>query len=329
MNNKLLNSNHKMCLHSFTKMINEEMTYCSNCGCISYRNTPLIKPSSFNSQQSIDPMLMFQTSKLNEKQASKIFKGEYDPSYFKARKAGMSRAKLLTQFMQYDRSLLYKAILYMDLIFLKDFIPLELIEHVACICVLFAVQYNECCSHSTLNNLFTYLQTIPNFHQLEILCLQSLNYDLGHLSANDYLLNIFSMGITSYGNIETIKSLYRSCFMFMECIINDVRYLDFSPCDIALSIIKTQCEGSPFFSLSFFSFVYRVNYREGTLMKCTFVLSIIKQFNNKPRPYVLKRNNEKSSSNASCSTIDSMDFKEMNLQVEFDELSKNKGSISY
>lgn len=306
-----------MCLHSFIPTFYEEISFCSNCGCISHREIPLIKLSSFNSHQSIDPMLMFQISRMKEQEGSKRQKRNYDPSYFLVRKTGINRAKLLTQFIQYDRSLLYKAILYMDLVYLRNLISLDLIESVASICVLFAVQYNECCANSSFNNLLNYIKLIPNFHLLEILCLQSLDYDLGHLSANDYLLHIFSMGITLCGNTETIKELYKGCFIFLETIIKDIRYLDFSPCDIALSIIKTQCNGSLFFSLNYFSLVYHINYCEGNLVKCTFVLSIINQFNNKPRPYALKKYTEKTRSNGSCSTLDSMEFNDVNVQVEF------------
>lgn len=318
--------------HSFKSSIREGVSYCINCGCFSYQNIPLNTPKQYQRNVSIDLIDICKTTIQNELIKSRsIHNKNFDPNYFTVRKSGIAYIRLIVNFLQFNQSVIYKAILYLDLIYgEKEYPSFDSIENVSWVCVLFAFQFNENCSKvRNIDYLFEFIKAIPSFHQLEIYCLKILNYDLAHLSCYDYLFNLFTMGIISTNiepNGEKIVKFNESCIEFMDNLIQDDRFLDFTGYEIALAIVKIQLEENRYKALNTFSLVYGIDYNKPSLMNCAFVLAIIKKYSS-AKPYALKANTKTKSissenvkanskkgstttikSNTTCSSLDSIEL---------------------
>lgn len=298
-----------MCSHHlFKSSIHKDISYCSNCGCISYQSIAFITPQSYQRRISLDPILLLASMTLKEANKSKSILKNYNPLYFSARKGGVAYIRLIINLLNFNSSVIYKAILYMDLIYANKETPsLKNIENVACVCVLLAFQFNENCSRiKNIDYLFEFIKTIPYFCQLEIYCLKILNYDLAHLSCYDYLFNIFTMGIISSNiepNCEAVKQFYESCIDLMDRLVQDDRYLDFSEYEIALGIIKIQLEEKNIRVLNSFCIAYDVDYNEPSLMNCVFVLGIVKKYQNSIRLYDIKTKAKTKSNSKKASSM--------------------------
>lgn len=198
--------------------------------------------------------------------------------YLSKRRNGINNIRYLVKILNYSRLILYKAIHYMDKIYLESLMPIELIENVSTICVLFAIQFNECCSIISLEDLFTFVRLIPQFNELEIQCLIALDYDLGSETPFDFINSTFSHGIVFSNEnspIFDVNNLYGQCVCFMDKFIEDDRALDFNPYILALTIIKFVCEKNPYFNLDIFQSTYDINFKHNNFAQCYCIVNYI------------------------------------------------------
>ena len=75
--------------------------------------------------------------------------------YLELKKIGISKIKNLVHNFGLKSSVLYKAINFMNQIFLENQISTESIESIASICVLLVTEFNECCSPSISEEIIT------------------------------------------------------------------------------------------------------------------------------------------------------------------------------
>lgn len=198
--------------------------------------------------------------------------------YLSKRRNGISNIRHLVKVLHYSKLILYKAIHYMDKIYLESLMPIELIDNVSTICVLFAVQFNECCSIISLEDLFTFVRLIPQFNELEIQCLIALDYDLASETPFDFINSTFSHGVifsNENGPIFDVNSLYSQCICFMDKFIEDDRALDFTPYILAMTIIKLVCEKTPYFNLDIFQSKYDINFKQNNFAQCYCIVNYI------------------------------------------------------
>lgn len=110
-----------------------------------------------------------------------------------------------------------------------------------------------------LNKLCNLLKidfTIKEIKYSEVLCLKLLKYKIIAYSSHSMLTFLLGNGIFFDEEIklseQTLNELYQHAFTILKIFLEDIRYLDFSPLEIALCIIKTlrekqKLEKSPVF----------------------------------------------------------------------------------
>lgn len=220
--------------------------------------------------------------------------------YISKRKDALANIKYLVSIFSLPSTIYYKAITYMDDIMLKSPIFIWSLDNISTICVLFAIQFNECVSSRIIKEMFNLINLIPNFHELEIACLISLDYDLSTPSIFDYINESFF-----YSNTFDINNTtYQKVINFVDKVIEDDRALDFTRIELALTTITIVFEKECYSNKDILRYFYNVH--EGISMKCYCVLNaLFNSFYVKKKKYN-KGYYKKYSYLSSSSTVDSL-----------------------
>ena len=274
-----------MCDHDFKKTHKKEISYCTKCGNLSYKNIPSLS-IQFNSKYlfEIDPFL------LKYKYSKKIidFSNNSINKYLNFRNIGINQIKILSNLFSFSKISYYKAIHYLDQIYINNpSISIDLIEKISSVCLLLSVQFNECCSQHSNIDIKTFIQfllsKIKNLNEIEILCLKNLDYNLEIYSSYDYLNLFFSHGlifpnenkIIEQNEDSNIINLYLKCVNILDIIIEDYNCLGYTQYIIAVSIIGMVLTQSKLFSIETFKYVYGINLLKEKYRKCQNVLKSI------------------------------------------------------
>ena len=274
-----------MCNHDFKKTQKKEISYCTKCGNLSYKNIPSLS-IQFNSKYLFenDPFL------LKYKYSKKIidFSNNSINKYLNFRNIGINQIKILSNLFSFSKISYYKAIHYLDQIYINNpSISIDLIEKISSVCLLLSVQFNECCSQNSNIDIKTFIQfllsKIKNLNEIEILCLKNLDYNLEIYSSYDYLNLFFSHGLIFPNEKKTIEqnedsniiNLYLKCVNILDIIIEDYNCLGYTQYIIAVSIIGMVLTQSKLFSIETFKYVYGINLLKEKYRKCQNVLKSI------------------------------------------------------
>ena len=274
-----------MCDHDFKKTQKKEISYCTKCGNLSYKNIPSLS-IQFNSKYlfEFDPFL------LKFKYSKKIidFSNNSINKYLNFRNIGINQIKILSNLFSFSKISYYKAIHYLDQIYINNpSISIDLIEKISSVCLLLSVQFNECCSQNSNIDIKTFIQfllsKITNLNEIEILCLKNLDYNLEIYSSYDYLNLFFSHGlifpnenkIIEQNEDSNIINLYLKCVNILDIIIEDYNCLGYTQYIIAVSIIGMVLTQSKLFSIETFKYVYGINLLKEKYRKCQNVLKSI------------------------------------------------------
>ena len=278
---------------------------CKTCGCYTYKSTQAIIPSQLISYD----IFHFQTPQSSFPTVD--YSNPNHVKYLSKRKNGIRTIRYLVSTLHYSNTVLYKAILYMDTIFLQSEMSLSLLENVSTLCVLMSLQFNECCSTISLEDLFTLVRLIPNYNELEIECLKCLQYDLSGYTTYDYINRAFAQGVIFDSEYPyDINALYKQCTIFMNNFIEDDRALDFSPFVLAMTIIKYICEKNKAFHSEIVEEIYEINYRSINYAQCYCILYYVtnaKKENKKSKSRYVYTKYTSSKIYSSTSTVASMD----------------------
>ena len=267
-----------MCDHDFKKTQKKEISYCTKCGNLSYKNIPSLS-IQFNSKYlfEFDPFL------LKFKYSKKIidFSNNSINKYLNFRNIGINQIKILSNLFSFSKISYYKAIHYLDQIYINNpSISIDLIEKISSVCLLLSVQFNECCSQNSNIDIKTFIQfllsKITNLNEIEILCLKNLDYNLEIYSSYDYLNLFFSHGlifpnenkIIEQNEDSNIINLYLKCVNILDIIIEDYNCLGYTQYIIAVSIIGMVLTQSKLFSIETFKYVYGINLLKEKYRKC-------------------------------------------------------------
>ena len=307
----------KMCNHNFKKGTKENISYCTICGTLSYKGIPSLSVASLTKTTiSIDPLLL----------KYKPFQFQFDYSnyikyYLTLRRKSINFIKMQANFFSIPDILVHKAMSYLDYIYLNNSVSFDLISNICIVCLLFAIQFNDCCSKSSLIDFKGFrnnIQNIQNLRELENYCLKCIDYNLGLYTSLDYINLFFSLGIVfPYKNIYKenyidISFLFFNCICALEIIIEDNNCLDYSSYTIALSIIKMTLENFDCFDYEIFKKIYGINFNKERYIQCENSLKyILTNFYHNPlnTQYYLNQNlnnllNSSSPSNSRDSTLD-------------------------
>ena len=274
-----------MCNHDFKKTQKKEISYCTKCGNLSYKNIPSLS-IQFNSKYlfEFDPFL------LKFKYSKKIidFSNNSINKYLNFRNIGINQIKILSNLFSFSKISYYKAIHYLDQIYINNpSVSIDLIEKISSVCLLLSVQFNECCSQNSNIDIKTFIQfllsKITNLNEIEILCLKNLDYNLEIYSSYDYLNLFFSHElifpnenkIIEQNEDSNIINLYLKCVNILDIIIEDYNCLGYTQYIIAVSIIGMVLTQSKLFSIETFKYVYGINLLKEKYRKCQNVLKSI------------------------------------------------------
>lgn len=282
-------------LHKFIPSIKKGVSYCSECGCLSYHNIPSQNIMVFNSNQNIiklDPLVIkYKPISLNID-----FSIMSHTNYIKNRQKGLSQIYFLSSKFNIEKMIIHKAIGLMDQIYLnKKGISIQNIEIIASICLLLAFEFNHCCcityknesipknkisiNSSDLNNIFFYenniksmnqylIKKIKNIRYWQILCMKSLDYNLGKYSAFDYLKLFFELGIVFTTENFDILSIHDFCFNLLDILINQYSICKYNQYIIAMSIIYLKFNNNIYFNDKIFKYIYGVDFSKQKYRVC-------------------------------------------------------------
>ena len=272
-----------MCNHTFSNSIKEGVFFCTKCSTLSYKNIPAITlPLLSNDKILIDPLLLkykYLKTRIN-------YNKQFNCMYLSFRHVGIEHIKEVSNYFNLSKSSFYRAINYLDEIYLNYVISPELITKISSICLMLTIQFNECCtkeSNSNLKGFSNYLNSINGIREIEFLCLKCLNYNLGIFSSFDYLNLFFSLGIifpnkkydNNNQNYNEIIHLYLQCVNILNIIIEDIRCLELDKYILALSIIKMVCLQSQNFNEEIIKYIYGINLSKEKYIKCIGDIKII------------------------------------------------------
>ena len=276
-----------MCNHSFKDSIKKGVSYCTKCSILSFNNNISINiPLLSNNIMNLDPLLL----KFKHTKSRIDYTKEFNCLYLTFRHVGINQIKKISNIFNLSKNSIYKAINYLDEIYLNYPISPQLIEKISSICLMLSIQFNECCTKKTNEDLIgfrKYLKTIKDIKNIELLCIQCLNYELCYFSSFDYLNLFFSLGFIFPNknkinqNDINITNLYFQCINILNIIIEDIRYLELDPYILSLSIIKLICSQSIYFNENIIQYIYGINLSKEKYIKCInnikIILSTLKQ----------------------------------------------------
>lgn len=260
-----------MCNHHFSQF-QKGIAYCTYC------NTYLLKQRK-QTQKTKKVESTYRCSKKIEDNSLIPCSNRNLLHYLTLRKLCIGNIRHIVISFNYPISVIYKALVYLDNICLNIQINYKNILNISTICVLFALQFNECCTKISLFEILSLVKTIPNFHELEIFCLQTLNYNLSFLSVYDYINNLFYysklLNTKSILKRKVIYNDYLNCLHLMNLFIEDDRALDFPPFVIAMSIIKFILEKKSYFNIDIIHNIYNVNWKIQMYLNCNYILNTL------------------------------------------------------
>jgi hypothetical protein len=208
--------------------------------------------------------------------------------YLSIRKEAILYIKDIINALNYSKTVLYKAILYLDIYCLHKSLYNVNIYQISTICIFIALQFNECCVNNNINELFVLLKLIPRLLELEQDILKTLNFDLGMLTVYDYINLYFTKGVLFTNNPISKEDLFEIEFLLafsidlLWLLIDDDRFLDFTPQTLALTIIRIATEkNSVSFDNKLFQLAYNINFKQMNHVQCFFVIKTI-------LPYIIK-----------------------------------------
>ena len=208
--------------------------------------------------------------------------------YLSIRKEAILYIKDIINALNYSKTVLYKTILYLDIYCLHKSLYNINIYQISTICIFIALQFNECCVNNNINELFVLLKLIPRLLELEQDILKTLNFDLGMLTVYDYINLYFTKGVLFTNNPISKEDLFEVEFLLafsvdlLWLLIDDDRFLDFTPQTLALTIIRIATEkNSVSFDNKLFQLAYNINFKQMNHVQCFFVIKTI-------LPYIIK-----------------------------------------
>ena len=267
-----------MCNHIFNKSSKTDVSYCTNCGILSYKGRPSLSIVSLvkNTFQ-FDPLLL----KFKSSQFSIDYSNTYSMIYLSNRINGINFIKNQTKYFSFPKNIIYKAINYLDLIYLNNNVPIIFLQKICLICLLFSIEFNTCCtkySNINLSEFKMYIKKyIHNLNEMELFCLRCLDYNLEMNTAFDYIDLFFPLGFIFLPKKENfdISFLYINCINFLEIIIEDNNNFHFSNYIIALSIIKIITNYYNLFDNEIFKKIYGINFNKEKFINCEELLNLI------------------------------------------------------
>ena len=297
-------------LHNFLPSIKKGINYCTNCGCLSYNNNPSQNIGCITNNlniMKIDPL----TIRYKPISLKIDFSLLSHKAYITYRQKGLSKINYLTSNYNLSNMIKYKSIGLMDQIYLnnKD-IYIESIEIIATICILLCIEFNDCCSISEKNglysrnynnnlqrklnikndsyeinnkkNLYRHIKKeIKDIMYWQSFCLEKLDYNLGKYSAYDYLNLFFELGIVFNKENFDIINKYEFCLNFLEIIIKNYNICKYNQYVIALSIIYINFNNNKYFKEKIFKYIYGVDFSKKKYQLCMKEInSMIKDFYN-------------------------------------------------
>lgn len=204
------------------------------------------------------------------------YNNKYHIDYIQQRYKGVGNILIIAKLLNYPKNIVFKAIAYLDKIFSNKVPPSTNVDHISSICFLLADKFLNLRKDSKTSNLFEIVKRIPNYKELEILCLKALDYDLSLNSSFDYLISFFQ-------NEKLLKDILteeekKICFNLslkrMEYFIVDMRSVDFSNYVIAATIIRNVLKKKKKSILPFLSYIFEITQKEeiefircGSIMK--------------------------------------------------------------
>ena len=304
--------------HIFISSTKKDISYCKICSKLSYKgNESNELPINLSHKLNLDPLKI----KYKPFSVKTNFNLPNHLRYLELKKKGILKIKNLVTNFGLKSMVLFKAINFMNQIFLEKEISTENIENIASLCVLLVLKYNEFClpliseefitknendilyySHSkneffqydknkkndeilkedkikhrtNLSGLFHYIKkNVNNYKYWEILCLKSINYDLGKYSSYDYLILFFRLGIFFCKEKVNTLDLLKYCINILDFITNQKRSCDYSQYTLAMSIIKIALENNNFFDKTVFKYIYGVDLSKKKYLKCSNMIKNI------------------------------------------------------
>ena len=308
-----------MCNHKFKKGSKQNISFCTICGILSYNGIPSISvPLLSKTTVSIDPLLI----KYKPFQFTIDHSNNYINYYLSQRRKYINLIKIQGNLFSIPNYIIHKAIYYLDYIYLNNNVSFDLNSTICIICLLFAIQFNECCSKSCsidFKGFRNYIQNIHNLKEIEIYCLKCIDYNLGMYSSLDYINLFFSLGVifpndkTNIDHYIDISFLYFNCISALEIIIEDNYSLEFSSYTIALTIIKMTLENFNCFDSEIFKKIYGINFTKEKYIQCQNSLKyILANYYHNPiktqqisnQKLFINMNNSEQSRNSRGSTLD-------------------------
>ena len=128
--------------HIFIPSTKKDVCYCKICNKLSYKGIVSEEfPLKINPKFDIDPL------KLKFRPASIVsnYNLENHKKYLESKIIGITKINYLVNNFGLKSMVYYKAINFMNQIFLENEISLDNIETIASLCVLFAAEFNDCC----------------------------------------------------------------------------------------------------------------------------------------------------------------------------------------
>ena len=135
----------KMHPHIFISSTKKDICYCKLCSKLSYKgiSSPEISLKTSNNFD-IDPLKL----KFKPFSVTANYNLPNHIEYLESKKIGISKIKYLVNNFGLKSNILYKAINFMNQIFLEKEISIENIGNIASLCVLIATEFNDCCMHT-------------------------------------------------------------------------------------------------------------------------------------------------------------------------------------
>jgi len=293
--------------HEFKESVKQDVKYCICCGCLSYKNIIGKRISSHNfNVMRIDPLILKYSPislKFNPSSMNQI-------NYIAHRNFGILKIYEISNRFELSKVITFKAIGLMDKIYInnENNISIEYLEKIALTCISLSFQFNNYYSVETdyeknqnnflinrryknknrINDCYQYIKTeIKELNYWQMICLKSLNYNLGDYTALDYIYLFFHLGISfSSENDDDFYIKYNNCLNILDIIINNNNICKYNQYVVALSIININFNSAKSFSKSIFKYIYGVDFNKRKYKFCSKeILKMINEF------YCLNYNN--------------------------------------
>ena len=306
-----------MCKHRFLQSKKENISYCKDCGTISFNKVTLLSiPSNLIRIFSIDPFLLkFKPNKYNID-----INNNYTITYLNNRKYAINFLKIVCNIFSLSNEIFHKSLSYLDIIYLNNSIVITLIEKISLVCLYFAIEFNDCYSiinkQNDLQRFDSFIKT-KDLKEVKILSLKCLNYDLGKYTILDYIDLFFSLGIIypeHLNKLINIQNIYNYCVNYLNIIIENYNSLQFSSHIIAMTIMKKVLEIHNCFDADIFKRIYGIDLHKEKYYICEHNLNIIMSF------YQISQMNELN--NLNCIK------KGINLSPKHSNQSTNENSVN-